>query len=131
MLVVPGRSKQHLKAVEALRAELEEEEQALDGSDASADGQQAEINSVGDSDSDLAEPDQQEQDAPVSAALDYEPDEQPSQQASPLCKLPGSCMLPTPSQGKMKRIWKRELTSRSQIIIVQTSIIVASEDCCI
>ena len=62
MLVVPGRSKQHLKAVEALRAELEEEEQALDGSDASADGQQAEINSVGDSDSDLSEPDQQEQD---------------------------------------------------------------------
>ncbi len=30
-----GRSKQHLKAVETLRAELEEEEQALDGSDGS------------------------------------------------------------------------------------------------
>ena len=31
-----GRSKQHLKAVETLRAELEEEEQALDGSEGSA-----------------------------------------------------------------------------------------------
>ncbi len=32
-MIVCGRSKQHLKAVETLRAELEEEEQALDGSD--------------------------------------------------------------------------------------------------
>ena len=80
-----------MKAVEALRAELEEEEQAMDGSDASADDQQAEVNSVHDADRDIAEPDQQEQEDPGSAALDSEPDEQPSQQAAPLCKLPGSC----------------------------------------
>ena len=34
-MIVCDRSKQHLKAVETLRAELEEEEQALDGSEGS------------------------------------------------------------------------------------------------
>ncbi len=34
-MILCGRSKQHLKAVETLRAELEEEEQALDGSEGS------------------------------------------------------------------------------------------------
>lgn len=97
-----GRSKQHLKAVQALRAELEEEAQVLDGSEASfAASQPAAESGSDDVDVDV-EPPQQLHD-PESETDEFAEAAEPEQHAAgqqqpppPICKafdLPRECLL--------------------------------------
>ncbi len=93
-----GRSKQHLKAVETLRAELEEEEQALDGSEGSVAASLPAAESDNDDVEVDVEPPQQLRDPESETEEDAEAAESehsaagPQQPPPPMCKLLTSLM---------------------------------------
>lgn len=92
-MIVCGRSKQHLKAVETLRAELEEEEQALYGSEGSLAASLPPAESDNTDDEVTVEPAQKLYDSEIETEEDAEAAESEQNAAGhqqpppPMCKL--------------------------------------------
>ena len=94
-MIVCGRSKQHLKAVETIRAELEEEEQALDGSEASVAASLPAAESDNDDVEVALEPPQQLHDPESETDEDAEAAESEQNAAGPRQPPPTMCKLST------------------------------------